>query len=271
MGRAKGVQSHPLFKLGKAAAAADERNLKLGAVLRTPLKVPARYDVDVRYRGIPTPMFGNDQYGCCVISGRAHHTLRFEKAEQKKLLKITEAEVVAEYLEQTGGADEGLEVLPSLKRWRKMGWTAAGDRYFIKAFAEIDRMVQSELKRAVYMDLGVGIGLRLPKSAEHELAAGLPWATTTGSGSVPNSWGGHYVYVTGYSVLGPTCVTWGRKQQMTWRFFERYCDEAYAIIDALNTPKKRKGIDARRLDMFLESHGTANAARPSRPTGGFSA
>ena len=46
-------------------------------------------------------------------------------------------------------------------------------------------------------------------------------------------------------------MTWGRKQQMTWAFFGKYCDEAYAIIDAVDTAKKRKGLDAKKIKTFL--------------------
>ena len=61
------------------------------------------------------------------------------------------------------------------------------------------------------------------------------------------------MYVTGYTALGPTCVTWGRKQRMSWRFFGKYCDEAYAIIDALDTAKKRRALDKRKLERFLDN------------------
>jgi hypothetical protein len=142
-------------------------------------------------------------------------------------------------------------MLDSLRLWRKQGWVAAKRRYAIRAFSEVDRTSMNEVKTAIFMNLGVGIGLRLPASAELELKAGKPWTTTTGTGSRPNSWGGHYVYVSGYTKLGPTCVTWGSKQQMSWAFFAKYCDEAYAMIDALNTPGKRAMIDAKKLDAFL--------------------
>jgi hypothetical protein len=46
-------------------------------------------------------------------------------------------------------------------------------------------------------------------------------------------------------------VTWGKKQQMTWKFFDKYCDEAYAIFDAVDTAKKKKAIDAVKLNAFL--------------------
>jgi len=68
MARAKGVQRNPIFKLGKAAARRDVRNLRLRAVLKVLAKLPAEYDFDVRHKGVPTPMFGNDRYGDCVIA-----------------------------------------------------------------------------------------------------------------------------------------------------------------------------------------------------------
>ncbi|HYW49006.1 MAG TPA: hypothetical protein VE861_00285 [Gemmatimonadaceae bacterium] len=257
------------LRLGKAPARRDARNLQLRALLRKKLRLPAEYDFDLQHPNVPTPMFGNDEWGCCVISGRAHQTLRFELVEQQRIVRVTTKEVVDEYLSQSGGEDNGLITLDSLRLWRKQGWTAGRNRYAIRAFSEVNRTSTDEVKTAIVMNLGVGIGLRLPASAERELAAGKPWTITSGSGSTPNSWGGHYVYVTGYTKLGPTCVTWGRKQQMSWKFFARYCDEAYAIIDALNTPKKRAMLDETKLDAFLAtvSKPTARGARKAkRPT-----
>ena len=252
MPRAKGIHHSSIIKLGKAPAKRDSRNFKLAAILKAPAPLPPEYDFDLQHPGTPTPMFANDQYGDCVMAGRAHQTLRFELVEQKKLIPITDQDVVREYLRESGGQDNGLVVLDSLRLWRKRGWLAAKDRYFIQAFAEIDRTTSNEVKRAIYLDLGVGLGLSLPLSAEKEIHAGKPWTTTSGSGSTKNSWGGHYVYVTGYTTTGPVCVTWGRKQQMSWAFFKKYCDEAYAMIDALNTKKKKTALDRAKLEFFLK-------------------
>jgi len=83
MAKAKGINAHKVFKLGKAAAKKDQRNLLFAAVLRaTAPTLPSDYDFDITHPGIPTPMFGNDTHGDCVIAGRAHQTLRFEDIEQ---------------------------------------------------------------------------------------------------------------------------------------------------------------------------------------------
>jgi hypothetical protein len=251
MTMAKGIQRHPIFKLGKRPAKRDRRNLELKSILRAKVKVPDEYDFDTSYSGVPTPVFANDRFGDCVIAGRAHQTLRFELVEQRKVIRITDGEVVREYLLETGGEDSGLVVLDSLNRWRRRGWIAGGERYFISAFAEIDRRIPNQVRQAVFTELGVGLGVSLPITAQREFEAGKPWATVTGAGSAPGSWGGHYVYVTGYTSLGPTCVTWGRKQRMSWAFFDKYCDEAYAMIDALNTAKTRRALDRSKIEKFL--------------------
>ena len=154
-----------IVRFGKRKAKHDDRNLMFAALLKAPPALPTEYDFDVAHHGIPTPMFGNDEYGDCVIAGRAHQTLRFEKAEQNKLVKISANDVLHEYFNQTGGADSGLVVLHSLKEWRSKGWLAAKRRYRIKAFAQIDQARRSEVKRAVFMDIGVGLGFTLPDAA----------------------------------------------------------------------------------------------------------
>lgn len=40
---------------------------------------------------------------------------------------------------------------------------------------------------------------------------------------------------------------------MTWSFLAKYCDEAYAIIDAIDTAKKKRGLDEKKIDEFLAS------------------
>ena len=251
MAKSIGIQSHEVFKLGKKAVQRDQRNLKFAALLKARVAVPAEYDFDLKHRGIATPMFANDVYGCCVIAGRAHETLRFELIEQRAKLRITDKEVLQQYFKETGGPDSGLVVLESLKKWRKLGWSAAKKRYRIRAFSEVAATDHASMKRAIFLDMGIGLGLNLPKTAQNQIQTGKAWDVHAGPGSSPGSWGGHYVYVPGYTKRGPVCVTWGRKQQMTWKFIDRYCDEAYAIFDAVDTAKVKKAVDLGKLKCFL--------------------
>ena len=252
MPRATGINAHKFFKLGKAAARRDRRNFLFAAALKALPKLPPNYDFDLHHPGIPTPMFANDDYGDCVMAGRAHQTLRFEDIEQGSVLMISDKDVLREYLKETGGADSGLVVLDSLKLWRSRGWKVGKRSYRIQAFAEVNRGSHAEVRRAIYADVGVGLGLQLPKSAQAQIQGGQPWEVTTGPKSKPGSWGGHYVYVPAYTTRGPVCVTWGRKQQMTWAWFDKYCDEAYAIFDAKNRFNKSQ-ISKKAIKSFLRS------------------
>jgi hypothetical protein len=254
MAIAKGIQRSAKLKLGKRAAKRDRRNLKFAAILRAPLKLPKQYDFDKKHPGAPTPMFANDEIGNCVIAGRAHQTFRFELIEQKKVIRIRTADVTREYFKQTGGKDTGLVALESLKRWRKVGWKIGKNSLKIQAFSELNRSNHNEIKQAIVLDIGVGVGLALPAAADAQFNSGKLWEVVTGSQGKINSWGGHYVYVCGYTDSGPVCVTWGEKQEMTWDFFDKYCDEAYGIIDALNTAKVKKALDTKRLAAFLSKH-----------------
>jgi len=238
------------MKLGKKPARIDKRTIPLECVLKALPPIPETFDLDNYF---PTPMFANDKYGDCVIAGRAHQTMRFEHFEQDTILNITDEEVLEEYWKEGRRfcfdkfikPDRGLVMLDSMKAWRK-GWIAAEKEYNIYAFAKIDQFSQYETKAAMYLLNGINIGIMLPTSAQQQTI----WEDV---GDTPGSWGGHCVFIIPVwredDLL--TCVTWGYEQLMTWGFFTRYTDEAYAIVDDRN---KWMGEDS-PLDIdLLESY-----------------
>lgn len=239
-----GIHQHPFRKLGKKTAVHDPRTLKLARFLRG-IAVPDEYDFDLAHPkiSIPLPMLANDEYGCCVISEVGHQTFRFELLETGKLLTITNQDIIREYMRQTGGKDTGLELLSSLKQWQKHGWLIGSKNYKIKTYAAINPLSQDEVKQTIFSDVGSKIGLMLPESADTQLSAGKVWDVVKGAKGEPNSWGGHCVYLCGYhkdkSGVMPVCVTWGQKQVMTWNFFKKYCDEAYAVFDDHDSSKRQ--------------------------------
>jgi hypothetical protein len=236
-------------KFGKKPARRDRRNFAFAALIARSPSLPAEYDFDERRVAVPTPMFGNDLHGDCVIAGRAHQTLRFEYLEQKRVLDIGTADVLREWHHENGGTEAGLVVLDSLKEWRTGGWKVGKARYRIQAFSEVDRGSPLEIRKAIFMQVGVGLGLTLPYDALGLFNSGKIWDVTRGPGGRPDPQGGHYVYCPGYTKRGPVCVTWGRRQPMTWAFFERFCDEAYAIVDARDAALKRAAGVRGALDM----------------------
>lgn len=267
------ANNHPVYKLGKAPAQYDPRTLDWGQIVKPNVVVPAEYDFDTTHRAIPLPMFANDKYGCCVMSGRGHQTLRFEFLEQKVVIAITDKDITTEYFKETGNKDSGLVVIKSLTEWRDSGWKAAGKTYKIKSFAAVKTVQQgapaatahAQIQQAIYLDTGVGIGVSLPISAQAQINAGKPWDVVAGRTGRAGSWGGHYVLVTGYTKLGPVCVTWGQKQQMTWAFFDAYCDECYAIFDAVDTAKIKRHLKVAAIKAHLEELKAAKKADRRRP------
>lgn len=233
--------------LGKKPAKHDDRNLLMKSILKpTPVAIPTCYSFDNKHRNIPTPMFGNDRYGDCVIAGRAHQTLRFEHIEQNTILKITDQDVITEWRKENGNTEDGLCVLDSLTLWRNEGWDIGGKNYKIKAFAQNNPLDKNEIKSTIFSNIGIGLGLSMPDSWEREFNTGKPWKDTT---QLPNPYNGHYVYVIGYDKTGLTCITWAKRQKMSWSFFTKYTDEAYAIMDATDIKK----VDVDAVNAFLEN------------------
>ena len=59
-----------------------------------------------------------------------------------------------------------------LKEWRSQGWVVDSRNYKIKAFAQVEPTSRQQIKRAVFMDIGIGLGFTLPDSAITQIHAG---------------------------------------------------------------------------------------------------
>ena len=251
-----------MYKFGKRPRKWDRRNIRLHWVLKVLPPIPDKFDIDSNLPGvIPTPMFANDRKGDCVIAGRAHQTLRFEDFEQKTIIPITDDEILEQYYKEgthnccllkwlDPEPDRGLVLLDSLKSWRKDGWIAGGKHYDIYAFAEIDALFQGEIRASIFLLNGINMGLRLPHSAIEQFQQRQTWDLVLNDGGIV---GGHCVYGVAYDTQGITCVTWARKQKMTWPFFYTYCDVCYAIID--NRDKwlgDESPVNIEELDRYLK-------------------
>jgi hypothetical protein len=62
------------------------------------------------------------------------------------------------------------------------------------------------------------------------------------------------VNVVRYSPGSVTCVTWGRLQDMTWPFWDHYCEEVYCILSAdfLKGTRAPNGLDVEALRADLK-------------------
>lgn len=238
-----------MMKLGKAPAQLDPRTIPLFACFSPDIpNIPSEYDFDAKHPDIPTPMFKNDEYGCCVIAARAHQTLRFEKVEQDLTIDITDKDVVSEYLRESGGEDSGLVMLNSLRQWRE-GWTVGIMTYAIEAYGALLPRNPKSIKAAMFLLGGIQCGVMLPRSAQEQM--GKEWRVVSGRDGERGSWGGHAIFIHAYDPDGLTCVTWGKKQRMSWEFFFKYCDEAYGVVDSVDKWLEKPGIDVAKLKHYL--------------------
>jgi hypothetical protein len=195
-------------------------------------------------------MFANDQYGDCVIAGRAHQTLRFEAFEQNKVLDIKDKDVTREYFRESGGFDAGLVMLDSLNAWHNRGWRLGcclSKPYKIYAFAQVNPKDSEMVRAATYLLSGVQTGILLPLSAQDQTGPDKVWDV----GGPAGEWGGHCVFIEGYNDVGPIGITWSFRQQMTWRFFNFYVDECYGIIDDRDSWVTDSPLDIERLSQWL--------------------
>jgi hypothetical protein len=145
--------------------------------------------------------------------------------------------------------EEGAIELDVLNWWRKHGI----GRHRIGAFARISVHDHRLVETAAWLFGGVYIGLQLPVSAQGRHT--WEWSGSLTGPDRPGSWGGHAVDVVRYTAETLTVVTWGRLQEMTWSFWDRYCDEAYALLsrDFLDHGRAPNGFDleALRADLAL--------------------
>ena len=244
------------FKLGKSPAQKDRRNIKFLSIVDKAAipAIPDSWDADKQFRfKVPEPMFGNDNWGCCVMAARAHQTLRFEGIEQGRALNILESQVLEEYWREQNGdsrskPDNGLVALESHKLWRSRGWLSKA--YSIYAFAEVAYQNAAQVKAAMFLLAGVNGGVVLHEADMEQVDKGQPWSLTSSPG---NMVGGHEVYWKAFSPKGITCVTWGQEQFATWEWFRQATDELYAIVDNKDRFLKNSPVDVTKLDKYLKA------------------
>lgn len=227
----------------------DFRTIPLRSILKLKLlpPLPDCFSVDENLGGlVDNNMFGNDQYGDCVKAAMAHQTLRFEKFEQGVLIPISRDEVIAEYLRETGGADNGLFLTYAMKDWRNHGLIFNGKTYKIYGYAGVDKADHIQVKYTIYLLRGIIFGMQVYSTDVDQFRKNERWHLTGSNGTFE---GGHGVYgyayktlhhncpncASGYEEDGLTCNTWGEEQPMDWEFWDARVNQVFAIIDNKNT------------------------------------
>lgn len=218
-------------KLGKLPARHDRRDLVYASYAATTLHAPRTVKANLRAFS-DWGMLGNDSVGDCVLAGGDHETMLWDKLGGKQV-EFGPQDAIADYSAITGydpndpSTDRGTDVHNALNYRRKVGLRDAhGERHKLGGFVALEPGNTTHVREAVWLFAAVGIGFEVPGSAMQQFDDGKPWTVVPGQ----RIEGGHYVPVIGYGPRSLYCVTWGRVQEMSWGFFEKYCDEAYALL-----------------------------------------
>lgn len=243
------------LKLGKKPATPNPHDFAFAAY-RAPelaIKVPRSFG---HYHLVPNfGMLGNDRAGDCVWAGGDHETMIW-LASHGVFVEFTDANALGDYSAVTGynaadpNSDQGTNVHDALSYRRHVGLIDAhGARHKLGAFVELEPGNYEHLIEAAYLFGAVGIGFEFPETAMAQFDAGKPWTVVKGA-TVD---GGHYVPVVGRAGSYIDVVTWGKVQRMTRKFYETYCDEAYALLspEYLDKHKSPEGFDLAHLTADL--------------------
>lgn len=193
-------------------------------------------------------MYGNDTIGDCTCAETGHQIQAWTGAAGSEVT-ISQNDVVSAYSAisgynpQTGANDNGCVIADVLKYWQGTG--IGGHK--IGAYVQVDVKSGEQIGQGANFFGGLNIGVQLPMAAQSMSNVWLAPQGPLSGNNAPGSWGGHCVYVVGYSPFGATVVTWGQLVVVEWGFWEAYVDEAWAIVsqDFLNG----KGVSPQGFDL----------------------
>ena len=191
-------------------------------------------------------MLGNDRRGDCTFAGAMHLDMLWTANAGEPFIP-TDQQVVDAYDTFTHGIDSGCTMLSLLKLWRKKG--ICGRK--IIAFVSIDSTNRNEVKEAINLFGGLIIGLSLPDYTVPYTGdwPNIPWWSTA---AAPNDDNGHCVSIVCYEDYLKV-VTWGKKKNMGFPFFAKYCGgEAFAIVTSDWINKQGKSPNGFDLNTLLK-------------------
>jgi hypothetical protein len=241
--------------LGKFPAKGSTKLLSLNNFVNPALAdtVPKATNFWRRRSAFPLRTFGNDVYGDCTRASQALLMMRLERIETKSTPKITDEEVIRVYTDMSnrlyGGGDNGAFEIDALSEWRKPDLTfrdIKGRPLTIDAYTSIDFRDVNAVKSALWLSAahGIKVCFNLPIAWQ---ASNDVWDIPEGvqpiGNYLPGSWGGHSMTARDYDekwVYLPS--SWALPDgKISWRAFSIYCDEAYMVIDSLDTWRKKQG------------------------------
>jgi hypothetical protein len=257
------MADHSKMKLGRKAIKTDSRTLALGRYLTPSLPPPPAakdWSKGITAWGMmlngpePSEPQFPDGLGDCTIAG-CGHAIQVWTANTGSMVTVPDATIL-NYYEQwdryvpgNPSTDNGGIELDVLNDWQKQGF--AGNA--LMAFADPKPANLTEVRQSIALFGGVYIGLSLPLTAQTQDV----WDVVPkgGANAKPGSWGGHCVFVPKYDAKGFTCITWGQLKTLTVAFWNKYCDEAHALLaqDWLTAKGAPSGFDQAQLQADLNA------------------
>lgn len=247
------------LKFGRSRGSAqDTRDLKFASYVTAP-EIPTSWSKPNFGYGTyfkDWGMYGNDQVGDCVVASRAHLTRLFTAVGAPATAKFTTDSVISEYSAVTGyvpgdeSTDNGTDMRTMCRYQKNTGLADAdGNRHKIGAYVSVNGIL--EALQSVYVLGGVCIGFWVPESAMEQFDRGEIWDDVGDT----NILGGHEVCGVGTMdwTQKITVVTWGKRQEMTKAFFEKYVDEQWSYVSSeiLSAKGMWRGLNVDQLSADL--------------------
>jgi hypothetical protein len=257
MTEAKGIHEHNWMKLGKKPPIPGRAAIPFSSGLTEAtstqiLEHPIR---DMDASGFSYPMDLNDEVGDCVVAGWDHFRQIVKLLLQGVSTNFSIPTIVDFYKTQnpdfdlygtaeTNGpgsdADGGMYIQVFLEYLQKNG--------YILGFAKINHENEEELKAAIYLGLGIIVGVDLEKAQSSQKV----WDSVSSP-----EWGGHCVVLMDYQGSPDYIrhVSWGSVLDMTRRFILDQMDEAWFVImqEHIDNPTFREHYDLQSFAQAFES------------------
>jgi hypothetical protein len=253
------------FKLGRLARSHDRRIPMLHTLIGDNGPEPVVPAVDYT-KGLPANLgvMKNDSLGDCTCAAYYHAIQVWSFNAEKNIDTEPDADVVDLYEQACGyqpaqggegpGGNEQHVLTYILRKGAPYGLNGQ-QRHNIVAFVEVDVKNIDNIKRSIH-DCGVAyIGFNVPQyimpPGEEPLKV---WDVNPKADNTIV--GGHAVVLAGYDANGARVISWGEYYTMTWAFFEKFVDEAYAIADPEWISAKKTtpaGLTIRQLQQAMQA------------------
>ena len=198
-----------------------ESYLGFGKAAPTP---PTRVDYAAKAKDSLKRMYLNDQYGDCVIAGKAHQVGLWTGNDLGVAALATDDEVYREYQTICGPGDNGCVITDVLDVMRSRGLNLGGQAHKIDGYVAVDCRNVLEVQIAILLFGSLTLGINLPSA----------WTCTDCDWNVTNTRivGGHDVCTVGYDERGVQVSTWGGIVTILWAAFTSpvWIEECYASL-----------------------------------------